>query len=180
MTGGADFNQVFLDGVRVPDDHRLGDVDDGWRVAISTLSNERVMIGDGTATATSLVDRSLSLMRAMGRQHDPFTRQRAAYLVAHQMIMALTNRRFARRPAIVRRAPRRAQRSLPGRHMRRISAFVSSLLGCRLTADTGEWGTFAWSQVTLGEPALHLAGGTDEVIRNVLAERALGLPRDPR
>jgi hypothetical protein len=54
------------------------------------------------------------------------------------------------------------------------------VLGPTLVADSGEWGTFAWSPFVLGEPASHIAGGTDEIIRNTIAERILGLPREPR
>ena len=56
---------------------------------------------------------------------------------------------------------------------------VSLLLGARLTADTGEWGTFAWGQIVLGTPGMRVAGGTDEVMRNIVGERVLGLPKDP-
>jgi alkylation response protein AidB-like acyl-CoA dehydrogenase len=56
---------------------------------------------------------------------------------------------------------------------------VSSMLGPQLIADTGEWGTFAWSQYLLGVPGTRVAGGTDEVMRNIIGERVLGLPKDP-
>ena len=55
-----------------------------------------------------------------------------------------------------------------------------SLLGARLTADTGEWGTFAWNDHLLGAPGYRIAGGTDEIQRNIIAERVLGLPADLR
>ena len=57
--------------------------------------------------------------------------------------------------------------------------FVSRVLGARLTADTGEWGTFAWSQFLLGAPGMRIAGGSDEVMRNIVGERVLGLPKEP-
>ena len=52
--------------------------------------------------------------------------------------------------------------------------------GPRLVADTGEWGTYAWSRVVLGVPGMRVAGGTDEIMRNIVGERVLGLPKDPR
>jgi acyl-CoA dehydrogenase len=52
------------------------------------------------------------------------------------------------------------------------------LLGARIAADTGEWGTYAWSQHVLGAPGYHIAGGSDEIQRNIIAERVLRLPRD--
>ena len=57
---------------------------------------------------------------------------------------------------------------------------ASHLLGPRLAADTGEWGTFAWSEMVNGLPGFRIAGGTDEIQRNIIGERVLGLPREPR
>ena len=61
-----------------------------------------------------------------------------------------------------------------------ISQFLSSALGPRLIADTGEWGTYAWAELVLGVPGFRVAGGTDEVLRNIIGERVLGLPKEPR
>ena len=63
--------------------------------------------------------------------------------------------------------------------MRRASALVSSVLGPKLVADNGEWGTYAWSAYVLGVPGMRIAGGTDEVLRNIVSERVLGMPKDP-
>ena len=64
--------------------------------------------------------------------------------------------------------------------MRQISDLSSQLLGPLLTADTGEWGTFAWNQHVLGAPGYRIAGGSDEIQRNIIGERVLGLPGEPR
>jgi alkylation response protein AidB-like acyl-CoA dehydrogenase len=64
--------------------------------------------------------------------------------------------------------------------MREVSEVVSELLGVRLTADTGEWGTYAWTKHLLGAPGYRIAGGSDEIQRNIIAERVLGLPGEPR
>ena len=64
-------------------------------------------------------------------------------------------------------------------NMTAAAEFVSRALGARLTADTGEWGTFAWTQFVLGMPGLRIAGGSDEVMRNIVGERVLGLPKEP-
>ena len=63
--------------------------------------------------------------------------------------------------------------------MRRTSDLVVQLLGPRLVADTGEWGTFAWTEHLLGAPGYSIAGGSDEIQRTILAERVLGLPKEP-
>jgi alkylation response protein AidB-like acyl-CoA dehydrogenase len=62
----------------------------------------------------------------------------------------------------------------------RTSEVVSYLLGPRLTADTGEWGTYAWTAQVLGAPGYRIAGGSDEIQRNIIGERVLGLPPEPR
>ena len=64
--------------------------------------------------------------------------------------------------------------------MRKMSDAISSVLGPKLIADTGEWGTFAWGEHVLGAPGYRIAGGSDEVQRNIIAERVLGLPAEPR
>jgi alkylation response protein AidB-like acyl-CoA dehydrogenase len=102
----------------------------------------------------------------------------AADLVIHQTVTTLTNQRFRSRDGEGAPGAEASLEKLAGAlDMRRLAEFAAHLLGPRLAADNGEWGTFSWSQLVLGEPALHLAGGTDEVIRNVIAERLLGLPR---
>ena len=64
--------------------------------------------------------------------------------------------------------------------MRMMSDTISAILGPRLIADTGEWGTFAWGEHVLGAPGYRIAGGSDEVQRNIIGERVLGLPGEPR
>ena len=63
-------------------------------------------------------------------------------------------------------------------NMKRLNDAVQSILGARIAADTGEWGTYAWSQLLLGAPGGRIAGGSDEVMRNIVGERVLGLPKD--
>jgi alkylation response protein AidB-like acyl-CoA dehydrogenase len=65
-------------------------------------------------------------------------------------------------------------------NLQRVCQSVTTLLGPRLIADTGEWGTYAWADLVLGVPGLRVAGGTDEVMRNIVGERVLGLPKEPR
>jgi alkylation response protein AidB-like acyl-CoA dehydrogenase len=62
----------------------------------------------------------------------------------------------------------------------RIAEIAASVLGPAVTADDGEWGRYVWSRVVLGVPAPRIAGGTDQIQRNIVAERGLGLPREPR
>ena len=64
-------------------------------------------------------------------------------------------------------------------NMVRTCDLLSSALGPALIADTGTWGTYAWSEFVLGVPGMRIAGGSDEVLRNILGERVLGLPKEP-
>jgi len=183
MTGGASFNEVFFTDVRVPDDHRLGDVNQGWTVALTTLMNERASIGGGGGgLGTMSSQRFMEMARTMGRADDPVARQRLAEVYIHGAVARYTNMRaMARIKAGQLPGPEMSIAKLSlTQNFQRISELVSLLLGPRLIADTGEWGTYAWSEFVLGVPGVRVAGGTDEVMRNIVGERVLGLPKEPR
>jgi alkylation response protein AidB-like acyl-CoA dehydrogenase len=177
MTGGAGYNEVFLDQVCVPDDHRLGDVDRGWAVAISTLMSEREMIGDQGAGGSGLATRYIEMVRNSGRADEPLIRQSVADLWIHQTVARLSNARANDSSGGERGALASLEKLAGALNMRRLSQLASLVLGAHMVVDTDTWGTYSWSRLVLGEPALHLAGGTDEIIRNVIAERILGLPK---
>jgi len=183
MTGGASFNEVFFTDVRVPDDHRLSEVNNGWNVALTTLMNERAAIGAGSdgAGGPGFLLRLTELCRYLGVLDDPIVRQQLASLYIKSRVNSYTNRRALARikigqlPGPEMSIAKLASTSLMGD----MGDFVSHVLGPRLIADTGEWGTYAWSQLVLGTPGMRIAGGTDEVMRNIVGERVLGLPKDP-
>ncbi|MEW6477373.1 MAG: acyl-CoA dehydrogenase family protein [Actinomycetota bacterium] len=180
MTGGASFNEVFFTDVRVPDDHRLGDVDQGWTVALTTLMNERMAIGGGgVGSGLNLAGRLQALARHMGVADDPIVRQQLADVLIRHSVNRYTNlRAMAKLRAGQLPGPELSTLKLAlTNNMQRMSAVLTSLLGPRLVADTGEWGTFAWSDFVLSVPGLRVAGGTDEVLRNIVGERVLGLPK---
>ena len=66
-----------------------------------------------------------------------------------------------------------------GQNLTRGAHFAAEVIGPRLIADTGEWGTFSWTELLLSTPALRILGGTEEIMKNILAERVLGLPKEP-
>jgi alkylation response protein AidB-like acyl-CoA dehydrogenase len=184
MTGGADFNEVFLTDVRVPDDHRLGEVDGGWSVAMTTLMNERATVGnDGADAVTDALapDRLAALMRATGTAGDGAMRARLAELLAGMTAATHLNNRATRKlRAGVTPGPEMSVSKLTyGRNLTQAAHFVADCLGPRMVADTGEWGTYAWTELLLATPALRILGGTEEIMKNILAERVLGLPKDP-
>lgn len=184
MTGGASFNEVFFTDVRVPDDHRLGDVNQGWTVALTTLMNERAAIGSGGAggsNTAALLERVVEMARHYGLATDPLVRQALADVIMRYRVASYTNQRAL---------DKIKSGQLPGpelsiaklaltHNMMALSELVASLLGPRITADTGEWGTWSWSQFLVGLPGMRIAGGSDEVMRNIVGERVLGLPKEP-
>ena len=184
MTGGASFNEVFFTEVRVPDTHRLGDVNGGWTVALTTLMNERAAIGGGSMSSGGgnlSTPRLLELVRHHGKADDPLVRQQIADIFINGRVASYTNlRAMAKIAAGQVPGPEMslAKLSLTA-NMRRMTELLSSVLGPKLLADGGEWGTFAWSQFILGLPGMRIAGGTDEVLRNIIGERVLGLPKEP-
>ncbi len=182
MTGGASFNEVFFTDVRVPDDHRLGDVNNGWNVALTTLMNERAAIGAGGGTGGGgLLTRAIEMAKAFGLDRDPLVRQRLADLVIRSRVNGYTNQRALDKiRAGQTPGPELSIAKLSGTQLSmKLGEFVSTVLGPKLIADTGEWGTYSWSQLVVGTPGMRIAGGSDEVMRNIVGERVLGLPKDP-
>lgn len=180
MTGGASFNEVFFNEVRVPDSYRLGEVNNGWAVALTTLMNERAAIGTASGSDTSMFTRMQAMVRQFDMTNDPIVREKMADLFIRTKVAGYNNQRAMDKI--------RAGQT-PGPEMsiakmalvdnqKRLNDFVALVLGSRLQADTGEWGTYAWSQLLLGAPGMRIAGGSDEVMRNIVGERVLGLPKD--
>ncbi|MGZ4734199.1 MAG: acyl-CoA dehydrogenase family protein [Acidimicrobiia bacterium] len=183
MTGGATFNEVFFEEVRVPDSHRLGDVDEGWTVALTTLMNERAAIGGGGAgVGTMSFTRFVELAHHLGIERDPLIRQGLADVYIRTNVARYTNLRgMAKIRAGQLPGPEMSIGKLSlTENMTRIGTLLAEMLGPRLTADSGEWGTYAWGEFILGTPGMRVAGGTDEIMRNIVGERVLGLPKEPK
>jgi alkylation response protein AidB-like acyl-CoA dehydrogenase len=184
ITGGSSFNEVFLDGVRVPDRLRLGGVGDGWKVTLLTLAFERAASGASREERGGSWDRVLGLARHMGATTDPLIRQRLAELYTLDRLRSLSTERLAAAAAANGDGDPGPVGSIGKLQwtawMSRLSDVVSGLLGSSLTADTGEWGTFSWNAHVLGAPGYRIAGGSDEIQRTIIGERVLGLPPEPR
>jgi len=178
MTGGSSFNEVFLDDVLVEDSARIGAVGDGWGAMLTMLNFERAAAAAADASE-DFAARLVLLARDLGRSADPVVRQGVAQVFVEDRIRDVlkVRGRNAGDPALA------AVFSSMGKlaytdTLARASAVASSLLGAQLLADTGRWGTFAWSEFVNGVPGMRLGGGSDEMQRNAICERALGLPRD--
>ena len=181
MTGGAAFNEVFLDNVAVDDQRRLGPAGDGWKVALTTLGYERRAMGHSAFGGAGILstERLIGLVRAMNKEGDPVVRQEFGELISR-----LRTARYAQEvQAAQARAGEPAGPELAlakialSDNFRRLAAFVADVIGPEAVADTGAWGTYAWTSVLLGAPGYRLGGGTDEIIKTTVAQRALGLPR---
>jgi len=182
MTGGASFNEVFFTEVRVRDDHRLGDVNNGWNVALTTLMNERAAIGagGGGGGGINIYARVIEMVRHYGLDTDPIVRNELADLLIHHRVAGYNNQRAMDKiKAGQMPGPEMSIAKLAGTmNTTRLTTFLSKVLGAKLQADSGEWGTFAWHQLVVGAPGGRIAGGSDEVMRNIVGERVLGLPKD--
>jgi alkylation response protein AidB-like acyl-CoA dehydrogenase len=183
MSGGSSFCEVFFNDVRIPDSLRLGEVGDGWNVATTTLSFERDHSetgGEGSASGGTW-KQLLDTARRMGVTNDPVMRDKLVQVYIRSRVESLTNRRAADTSRSGMPGPEGSLGKLLWTEgMTAMSEVVSSVLGAKLLAETGEWGTYEWNDHLLGAPGYRIAGGSDEVQRNILGERVLGLPREPR
>ena len=182
MSGGASFNEVFFNDVRVPDSMRLGAVGDGWNVALTTLGFERDHSGGShNGRVGGSWPQVLATARAMGVTADPLIRQELAGAYIHERIETYVNRRLADlHRGGVPGAEGSLSKLLWTKGMSVYADVVSRILGAALIADTGAWGTYAWGEHVLGAPGYRIAGGSDEIQRNIIGERVLALPSEPR
>jgi alkylation response protein AidB-like acyl-CoA dehydrogenase len=174
MNGHASFNHVVLDGVRVPDTHRLGEVGEGWAVVRTTLMSERAGVGKGARDpADHALSRLLELVPSAGLGDDTLVRQDLADLYSRVRIAEFASQRSQAAPG----PAGSINKLFRSRNLQRASTLVGKLLGQRLTAGRGV--DVMWADFVLCAPGVRLGGGTDEIQLNILAERVLGLPRDP-
>jgi len=185
IDGHAHFNEVFLDDVRLPADAVVGEVDDGWRVAVAMLANERVAIGAGGSAQQMGGDAYVTLLELARRQgctDDPVVRGELADVYARERILALLGERI-RAALVAGRAP-----GPEGS----VAKLATSILGKRsadLAMAMAGAGGQAWAPhdpaggeqaaTLLFVPMLSIAGGTSEIQRNIIGERVLGLPKEP-
>jgi alkylation response protein AidB-like acyl-CoA dehydrogenase len=182
LTGLAMFNEVFLTDVFVPDDCVIGEVDGGWPLARTTLANERVAMGSGSSFGGG-IEALLGLVGerfgADGLPLDPLLADQLGALVAEAHTVAVLGLRATQRSvAGARPGPEASVRKLLGvEHDQRTQELGLALLGPEGATTVGA--AAQWTFGFLANRCLTIAGGTSEIQRNVIAERLLGLPRDP-
>ncbi|MEX2558218.1 MAG: acyl-CoA dehydrogenase family protein [Actinomycetota bacterium] len=176
ITGSADFCEVFLDGVRVPGANVLGEVGGGWSVAIHTLMNERLGALTLQTGIRRMLEEAIDLARTNGRSFDPVLRQALGDAYASATVLQ----------ALGLRVLRGLSGGSPGPEGSVLKVFGADLtqriaeLGLDI-AETGprpvEHAAVRWQHRFLESRAITIAGGTSEVLRNVIGERILGLPK---
>lgn len=173
ITGEALFNEVFLEDLFVPDEYQIGEVNNGWKIARTTLANERVAMGGGSSLGDS-VEELLGLMRAAGLENDPVTLDELGRHVADAVAGSLLDLRTAIR-TLEGNGPgaESAVRKIVGvRHRQDVAEFGYELVGSAGYDFTESGRKFLMVR------CLSIAGGTEQVLLNVAGERILGLPRD--
>ena len=189
MTGEAEFNEVYFTDARIPDRERMGDVGDGWRVAITTLMNERVSIGGSIPPRGSgpIAD-ALAAWKDHGHD-DPARRDELMRLWIEAEISRLTNIRASQNRKSGTPGPEGSIGKLHFAELnKRITAFTVGLMGPE--GQLYDSYAFRRPEVAMGNASLQarflraransIEGGTSEVMRNILGERTLGLPGDIR
>jgi alkylation response protein AidB-like acyl-CoA dehydrogenase len=181
MLGEAEFNEVFLDDVFVPDELVVGDVDGGWKVAMGTLGFERVAIATGRVNTRLAVEAIIADVRAAGVGADPLVRQKVADLYGRALVHAAIGRRVVGLAADG--GPPGPVTSIGKLYfcplVEDLADFRLSLepLGGQLAADDPGRGSDRWLRLAYQARGTAIAGGSTFIQRNIVAERILGLPR---
>lgn len=187
MSGRSGFNEVWFDDLRVPDSQRLGEIDDGWRVSLVTLMNERLSIGGGAAINFAdlfSVARSVSTGGNQTLASDTAFREKVADWYVQAEGVKLTG--FRTLTALSRGETPGPESSIS----KVVSANLAQAVAHEMLDIEGEYGLIVepglapvggvYQAQMLSSPGSRLAGGTDEVLRNIIAERVLGLPGEIR
>ncbi len=187
MTGDAEFNEVFFTDVRIPDSMRCGDVGNGWAVATETLMNERVALSGagsvgGGNTGGGPIDELIRRAKETGQWEEPVLRSKLVQLAIEGRVNKITNLRAAvARGGGKRPGPEGSITKLfQAEYNKRLQSVAMEMLGASATAwSASDVATGSSVRGFLRSRANTIEGGTSEIMRNILGERVLGLPKEP-
>jgi alkylation response protein AidB-like acyl-CoA dehydrogenase len=186
ITGQAHFTQTFINEARVPLDNVIGGLNNGWRVTMTTLGNERG--GNATTQHVAFTRQfwdAVDLARKLGRETDPFVRQQLAWAYTHCEIMRFQGLRILA-DVVARREPGPASalnKMFWSEYAQRFAEVINDLRGAEATVLPGDpadgYRPDRWQQAFLATRSVTIWGGTAQVQRNIVGERVLGLPKEP-
>ncbi len=183
IDGGMHFNEVFFTDLRIPKNNLLGPLHDGWRLATSMLMYERVAIGTGSTggITTPHSKRLIEHAKKVGNISNPVIRQKLMKLYSEETAKSLVSMRTrAELQAGKTPGPGGSLGKLHGsKILRDVRSLINDVVGIETDAwsegDRGQW----WGRLVLGSFQASIAGGTDEIQKNIIGDRVLGLPREP-
>ncbi len=188
MTGESEFNEVFFDEARVPADWIVGDINDGWRMAVALLAHERVQTGVDSMGNAGMerqwsrvpipVVQLIELARRRGRLDDPLVRQELVQLWINEQIVGFLRERNANPATALSPSIGKLWRTIQGRAGNEFATHIA-FPASPAWVDGDEDGEFFAYQF-LNCRGMSMGGGTDEIQKNTIGERVLGLPREPQ
>jgi alkylation response protein AidB-like acyl-CoA dehydrogenase len=174
-TGEAEFNELFLEEARIPDENVVGGVGNGWAVALTTLMFERAGLGGGAAISIKIaLGELMDLARERGLDQDPIIRQKIAELYINAEALRHTASRGLTQ--IMKRGQPGPEGSLPKLQWSQTNQALTEL-AMDIRGDEGPVFDSDWTYRFLRARANSIEGGTTEILKNIIAERVLGLPR---
>ncbi len=183
IDGGQHFNEVFFTDLRIPADWMIGEYNDGWRLATAMLMYERVAIGTGSSSGVTHPnsDRLIDEAKKRGVSNDPVVRQGLVQIYMEETAKSLVSLQTrAALKAGKTPGPGGSLGKLHGAKIARlIRALNGSIFGMSLIAPDNDPKADLWQHMMLSSFASHIAGGTDEIQKNIIGDRVLGLPREP-
>ena len=183
IDGGQHFNEVFFTDLRIPADWMIGEYNNGWRLATAMLMYERVAIGTGSSSGVTHPnsDRLIEEAKKRGVSNDPVVRQGLVQIYMEETAKSLVSLQTrAALKAGKTPGPGGSLGKLHGAKIARmIRALNGSIFGMSLIAPDNDPKADLWQHMMLSSFASHIAGGTDEIQKNIIGDRVLGLPREP-
>ena len=184
ITGGSSFNEVYFNDVEIQDTQRLGEIGDGWKVAITTLMNERLAVGDANGADVNEAFKWAKGQDGIGGKLIENMAARESIADWYCEANGLKNTKLRTMSALSKGDTPGPEASITkivsANKLQSIGNFGMDSLDMAGMLQTDDSNIHDFQSAWLGSPGLRIAGGTDEILRNIIAERVLGLPEDQR